>query len=86
MKTLVLENVVDFSELCSFAATECGVGYNQAHDILDKDAYPSPESDTREVYLSELKNYAQLFKPGAVEILTKFMEMNNTNFITVLKA
>lgn len=86
MRTVTIENAVDFSELCSFAAAECGVGYNAAHDVLYKDAYPYPESDTREVYLSELKNYAQLFKPGVVEILTKFMEMNNTNFITVLKA
>lgn len=77
-----IENVVDFADLCVFAEQEKIAYYNQAHDILFKEAYPWPESQVREVYLSEMK---YLNNEMAKEILTKFMEKNSIKFITVTK-
>ncbi len=78
-----VENVVDFADLCIFAEEKGIAFYNAAHDILFEDAYPPPESNMREVYLSELKNYPDLFDAKAKDILVGFMEEKNVKFITV---
>lgn len=80
-----MENVVDFADLCRFAEEEGIAFYNAAHDILYKSAYPAPESDSCEVYLSEIQDYPQLYDPKAAEILSKFMESEKVIFISVMK-
>ncbi len=77
-----IDNVVDFADLCSFAEEENLAFYNQAHDILYKEAYPSPESNFREIYLSEMK-----YLPDglAKEILEKFMNKEKVTYITIAK-
>lgn len=77
-----IENVVDYADLCIFAEQEKITFYNNAVDLLYKDAYPYPESSTREVYLSELK-YIQ--NEMVKEILSKFMTKNSVTYITVSK-
>lgn len=77
-----IENVVDFADLCIYAEQQGIAFYNEAHRVLEKDAYPWPESPTREVYLSEMKYLA----PGkSRDILTSYMEKHGAQFITVMK-
>jgi hypothetical protein len=77
-----VKNVVDFADLCMFAESEKIAFYNEAHDLLYKEAYPSPESNFREVYLSEMK----YLEDGKVkEILEKFMKKEKVTYITVAK-
>lgn len=77
-----VENVVDFSELCSFAETSNLASYNEAHDLLFKEAYPYPEEAFRVIDLPELK-YMQDGK--AKDILKAYMEDENVVYITVSK-
>lgn len=77
-----IKNVVDFADLCIFAEQHCGVFYNKAHDVLYKEAYPYPESPSREIYLSEM-SYVR--DEDAKRILTEFMKANNVKYITVFK-
>ncbi len=77
-----INNVVDFGDLCSFAEEKGIAGYNEANDILYEYAYPYPESSTREVELSQMK---YVTNDKARDILTKFMEENNTKYITVME-
>lgn len=77
-----LKNVVDFADLCIFAEQENIAFYNKAHDILYKDAYPSPESNFREVYFSETKYIEDVL---AKDILQKFMDKEKVKYITVVK-
>ncbi len=77
-----IKNVVDFADLCIFAEEKKIAFYNKAHDILEKDAYPYPESNFREIYLSEMKYMEDSL---AKEILQKFMEENKVKYITVSK-
>lgn len=78
-----IENVVDFSELCLFAEQAGLAGYNEANDLLYKDAHPTPEGHNREVSLYELANYADSYEARAREILMKYMEMYDVTYITV---
>lgn len=74
-----IQNVVDFADLCVFAEQEKIAFYNAAHDILDKDFYP--HDGMRELYKSEVDQYTE--DARAVEILTRFMESKNVDFINI---
>ena len=77
-----IENVVDFADICIFAQQEKIAHYNAAHEILDKDFYPSSDmGPTIELYKSEVDQYTE--DPKAIEILTKFMESKNVKFINI---
>lgn len=80
MKTI--NNVVDFSDLCIFAEKQNIAFYNAAHDALIKDAYPYPEDNSREIYLSEME-YARNELAG--KILTEYMKSKDVKYITVMK-
>ena len=77
-----IENVVDFADICMFAEREKIAYYNAAHSILDKDFYPSSDmGPTFELYKSEVAQYTD--DAQAIEILTKFMESKNVEFINI---
>lgn len=76
-----IQNVVDFADLCVFAQQENIAHYNAAHDILDKDFYPSFDMGMIELYKSEVDQYTE--DARAIEILTKFMESKNVEFINI---
>ena len=74
-----IQNVVDFADLCMFAETEKIAFYNAAHDILDKEFYP--HDGMHELYKQEVDQYTEDVR--AVEILTRFMESKNVDFINI---
>lgn len=74
-----IQNVVDFADLCVFAEQEKIAFYNAAHDILDKEFYP--RDGTFELYKEEVDQYTE--DARAVEILTRFMESKNVEFINI---
>lgn len=74
-----IQNVVDFADLCMFAEMEKIAFYNAAHDILDKEFYP--RDGMFELYKSDVDQYTEDVK--AVEILTRFMESKNVEFINI---
>ena len=76
-----IQNVVDFADLCVFAEQEKIAFYNAAHDILGKEFYPF--DGMRELYKQEVDQYTEDVK--AVEILTRFMESKNVDFINITK-
>jgi hypothetical protein len=64
-------------------AEQIGVAhYNAAHSILDKDFYPySDMGPTLELYKSEVSQYTD--NTQAIEILTRFMDAKNVDFINI---
>jgi hypothetical protein len=77
-----IENVVDFADICMFAEQIGIAHYNAAHSILDKDFYPSSDmGPTIELYKSEVGQYTN--NQQAVDILTKFMESKQVEFINI---
>ena len=76
-----IKNVVDFADICMFAEQEKIAHYNAAHDILDKDFYPSFDMGMIELHKSEVDQYTEDLR--AIEILTKFMESKNVEFINI---
>ena len=77
-----IENVVDFADICMFAEQIGIAHYNAAHSILDKKFYPSSDmGPTIELYKSEVAQYTNDQK--AVDILTKFMESKQVEFINI---
>lgn len=77
-----IENVVDFADICMFAEQIGIAHYNAAHSILDKQFYPSSDmGPTIELYKSEVDQYTN--DPKAIDILTRFMESKNVNFINI---
>lgn len=75
-----IQNVVDFADICMFAEQQKIAHYNAAHDILDKDFYPDMDPIYK-LHKCEVEQYTE--DPQAIEILTKFMESKNVEFINI---
>ena len=81
MKTV---NLVQFTELLSFAET-IDFGWNQAHKILvDDEVPPMYEAKSREYNLEEIKDGMFAWSKDSVKIVTGFMEKNKVTDITIV--